>query len=232
MLPPPTTSPLLYLNPAHIHPLQGDMLLHLMDAAEPEFALPVGSVPLLQLQSLLESSVRGSSAAADPDARQLAVAFDHRSILNMLIANQQALTAVPGQDGASKTPFSKVGVGPRAEGGPAQQSRARAAAVGPGRMGSCARTCIIQGATGWGWWVKAGAGRGRSEHATLRTRSVVCTGWQDRQLLQQLGLLWHAHARQLPTPHHAPVCAAAPACPSCCRALPCPCSSSRPRRHP
>ena len=83
------------------------MLLHLMDAAEPEFGLYVGSVPLLQLQSLLESAVRGSSAAGDPAAAKLAAAFDHRSILNMLIANQQALTAVPGTE--SKTPLAKVG---------------------------------------------------------------------------------------------------------------------------
>jgi hypothetical protein len=87
--------------------LQGDMLLHLMDAAEPEFGLYVGSVPLLQLQSLLESAVRGSSAAGDPAAAKLAAAFDHRSILNMLIANQQALTAVPGAE--NKTPMAKVG---------------------------------------------------------------------------------------------------------------------------
>ena len=87
--------------------LQGDMLLHLMDAAEPEFGLYVGSVPLLQLQSLLESAVRGSSAAGDPAAAKLAAAFDHRSILNMLIANQQALTAVPGAE--NKTPVAKVG---------------------------------------------------------------------------------------------------------------------------
>ena len=86
------------------------MLLHLMDAAEPEFGAPVGSVPLLQLQSLLESAVRGTSAAADPAAARLAACFDHRTILTMLIANQQALTAAPGADGAggSKTPFSKV----------------------------------------------------------------------------------------------------------------------------
>lgn len=90
-------------------PQQGDMLLHLMDAAEPEFGSHVGSVPLLQLQSLLESAVRGTSAAADPAAAKLAACFDHRSILNMLIANQQALAAVPGAEGGSKTPFSKVG---------------------------------------------------------------------------------------------------------------------------
>lgn len=93
--------------------LQGDMLLHLMDAAEPEFGSPVGAVPLLQLQSLLESAVRGSSAASDPAAAHLAAAWDHRSILNMLIANQAALAAPgPGGEGAgaggSKTPFSKV----------------------------------------------------------------------------------------------------------------------------
>ncbi|KAL4418839.1 hypothetical protein ABPG77_001502 [Micractinium sp. CCAP 211/92] len=35
---------------------QGDLFSHLMDAAEPEFALHAGSVPLLQLQSLLESA--------------------------------------------------------------------------------------------------------------------------------------------------------------------------------
>lgn len=91
-------------------PLQGDMLLHLMDAAEPEFGSPVGAVPLLQLQSLLESAVRGSSAATDPAAAHLAAAWDHRSILNMLIANQAALAA-PGPGGeiaGGKTPFSKV----------------------------------------------------------------------------------------------------------------------------
>ncbi|PSC76155.1 Gamma-tubulin complex component 2 [Micractinium conductrix] len=75
---------------------QGDMVLHLMDAAEPEFARRVGSVPLQQLQSLLESAVRGSSAASDPAAASLAAAWDHRSILNMLVANQPALSALPG----------------------------------------------------------------------------------------------------------------------------------------
>jgi hypothetical protein len=84
------------------------MLLHLMDAAEPELHAFVGNVPLLQLQSLLDSAVRGSSAASDPAAARLAVAFDHRSILNMLIANQQALALVPGAEASSKTPFSKV----------------------------------------------------------------------------------------------------------------------------
>lgn len=78
-----------------------------MDAAEPEFAAHVGSVPLLQLQSLLESAVRGTSAAADPAAAKLAACFDHRSILNMLIANQQALAA-PGGEGAPKTPGTAV----------------------------------------------------------------------------------------------------------------------------
>lgn len=89
--------------------LQGDLFSHLMDAAEPEFALHAGSVPLLQLQSLLESAVRGSSAAADPDAARLAAAFDHRTIINMLVENQKALAAVPGTEAAGKTPFSKVG---------------------------------------------------------------------------------------------------------------------------
>lgn len=89
--------------------LQGDLFLHLMDAAEPEFAQHAGTVPLLQLQSLLESAVRGSSAAADPDAARLAAAFDHRTIINMLVENQKALTAVPGTEAVGRTPFSKVG---------------------------------------------------------------------------------------------------------------------------
>lgn len=94
--------------PARPRPPQGDLFLHLMDAAEPEFALPAGAVPLLQLQSLLESAVRGSSAAADPDAARLAAAFDHRTIINMLVENQKALAALPGTEAAGKTPFSKV----------------------------------------------------------------------------------------------------------------------------
>ena len=100
-----------------------------MDAAEPEFGRPVGSVPLLQLQSLLESAVRGTSAAADPAAAKLAACFDHRSILNMLIANQQALAAAPGGDaaGGPKTPFSKVGV--------------VAGQVGRRRAGRCSGRC-------------------------------------------------------------------------------------------
>lgn len=80
------------------------MVLHLMDAAEPEFARRVGSVPLQQLQSLLESAVRGSSAASDPAAASLAAAWDHRSILNMLVANQPALSALPG----AHTPLTMV----------------------------------------------------------------------------------------------------------------------------
>ncbi|KAL4425465.1 hypothetical protein ABPG75_009481 [Micractinium tetrahymenae] len=88
---------------------QGDLFLHLMDAAEPEFAQHAGHVPLLQLQSLLESAVRGSSAAADPDAARLAAAFDHRTIINMLVENQRALAALPGAEAAGKaTPFSKL----------------------------------------------------------------------------------------------------------------------------
>lgn len=85
------------------------MLLHFMDAAGPELRTQSAGVSLLQLQSLLEGAVRGSSAAADPEAARLAVAWDHRSILTMLIASQQALTAAAGAEGAAKTPFSKVG---------------------------------------------------------------------------------------------------------------------------
>jgi hypothetical protein len=85
------------------------MLLHFMDAAGPELRTQSAGVSLLQLQSLLEGAVRGSSAAADPEAARLAAAWDHRSILTMLIASQQALTAAAGAEGAARTPFSKVG---------------------------------------------------------------------------------------------------------------------------
>jgi hypothetical protein len=75
---------------------QGDLFLHFMDAAEVQLGRHVGQVPLQQLQALLEMTARGSSAAADPAAAKLKAAYDHRNVLNMLVA----IVQLPGEPGA------------------------------------------------------------------------------------------------------------------------------------
>ena len=78
---------------------QGDMVSHFMDAAEPELGRGAGGVSLGQLQALLELAVRSSSAAEDPAARTLQAAYDHRSILTLLMAANTAAAAPRGPGG-------------------------------------------------------------------------------------------------------------------------------------
>lgn len=65
---------------------QGDLFLAVMDGGEMEFGRQAGQIELPQLQNILDIAVRGSSAATDPAAVNLKAAYDHRSMLNMLIA--------------------------------------------------------------------------------------------------------------------------------------------------
>lgn len=85
---------------------QGDLILGIMDGGEAELESRVGAVPLQQLQSIIDLAVRASSTATDPAAARLNAAYDHRSILNMLIAITQ--TAGPLGPGDSPTKRSKL----------------------------------------------------------------------------------------------------------------------------
>ena len=60
-----------------------------MDGGEADLNAACGTVPLQQLQGVLDIAVRCSSAAADPAAARLKAAYDHRSVLNLLIAITQ-----------------------------------------------------------------------------------------------------------------------------------------------
>jgi gamma-tubulin complex component 2 len=81
---------------------QGDVLSQIMDAGEAEWTHMIANVPLLQLQNILDIAIRSSSAAADPAARQLKAAMDHRSIFTMLGAiTQNALHQAYGTAGGT-----------------------------------------------------------------------------------------------------------------------------------
>ena len=86
---------------------QGDVLSQIMDAGEAEWTHMIANVPLLQLQNILDIAIRSSSAAADPAARQLKAAMDHRSIFTMLGAiTQSALHQAYGTAGGIGGGFS------------------------------------------------------------------------------------------------------------------------------
>jgi gamma-tubulin complex component 2 len=68
---------------------QGDVLLGLMDGGESEMDQMSGNVSLYQLQTMLDVAIKTSSAACDSAAAHLRATYDHRSVLNMLIAITQ-----------------------------------------------------------------------------------------------------------------------------------------------
>lgn len=83
---------------------QGDLFLGFMDGGEAELNRPCGVVSLTQLQAILDIAVRSTSAVDDPCAVQLHAAYDHRSVLNMLIAiTQTSATHSPAIPGAATT---------------------------------------------------------------------------------------------------------------------------------
>jgi gamma-tubulin complex component 2 len=85
---------------------QGDMFLAFMDSAAAELNTESGQVPLAKLQGLLDLSARASSAAGDPAVGRLRAAYDHRSVLSMLIAVTQ--TAAAPAAGQSPTKRARV----------------------------------------------------------------------------------------------------------------------------
>jgi gamma-tubulin complex component 2 len=83
---------------------QGDLFLAVMDGGEAELGLHVGQVELPQLQSVLDIAVRGCSAASDPAATRLRAAYDHRSMLNMLIAITSTAAPASSAESPQKRP--------------------------------------------------------------------------------------------------------------------------------
>lgn len=83
---------------------QGDLFLGLMESGDADLNSVCGTVPLQQLQSVLDIAVRCSSAATDPAAAHLKAAYDHRSVLNLLIAITQTAGPVAATDSPTKRP--------------------------------------------------------------------------------------------------------------------------------
>ena len=83
---------------------QGDLFLGLMESGDADLNSVCGAVPLQQLQSVLDISVRCSSAAGDPAAARFKAAYDHRSVLNLLIAITQTAGPVGPADSPSHRP--------------------------------------------------------------------------------------------------------------------------------
>jgi gamma-tubulin complex component 2 len=83
---------------------QGDLFLGLMESGDADLNSVCGTVPLQQLQSVLDIAVRCSSAATDPAAARLKAAYDHRSVLNLLIAITQTAGPVTATDSPTKRP--------------------------------------------------------------------------------------------------------------------------------
>jgi gamma-tubulin complex component 2 len=83
---------------------QGDLFLGLMESGDADLNSVCGTVPLQQLQSVLDIAVRCSSAATDPAAARLKAAYDHRSVLNLLIAITQTAGPVAATDSPTKRP--------------------------------------------------------------------------------------------------------------------------------
>lgn len=83
---------------------QGDVLLGLMDGGESEMDQMSGNVSLYQLQTMLDVAIKTSSAASDGAAAHLRATYDHRSVLNMLIAiTQKSMnTMAPPNTGGSR----------------------------------------------------------------------------------------------------------------------------------
>ena len=81
---------------------QGDLFLAVMDGGEIEFGRQSGQVELSQLQNVLDIAIRGSSAGRDPAAYLLKAAYDHRSMLNMLIAITSTSTSADASALASR----------------------------------------------------------------------------------------------------------------------------------
>ena len=80
---------------------QGDLFLSLMEIGDADLNADCGKVPLQQLQAVLDIAIRSSSAAADPAAAaRLKAAYDHRSVLNLLIAITQTAGGPTGPSAA------------------------------------------------------------------------------------------------------------------------------------
>ncbi|KAF5833568.1 Spc98 family-domain-containing protein [Dunaliella salina] len=62
---------------------QGDLVVHLAEAAREELDKPVRDISRPRLQSLLELAIRTSSVAQDPHADELSVELDPRSVLEL-----------------------------------------------------------------------------------------------------------------------------------------------------
>ena len=73
----------------HCAPIQGDVLVHLLEVAQDELVKRPGDISRPRLQSLLELAVRSSSCAGDPHADNLGYTFDPRSIMELMVAAQQ-----------------------------------------------------------------------------------------------------------------------------------------------
>ena len=75
---------------------QGDFLVHFVDIAGAELARPALDVSVERLQSMLELSLKVSTAASDPHADRVTCALERRGIIAQLLAIQGAA----GSDGA------------------------------------------------------------------------------------------------------------------------------------
>ena len=81
---------------------QGDFLVHFVDIAGAELARPALDVSVERLQSMLELSLKVSTAASDPHADRVTCALERRGIIAQLLAIQSSKSAA----GAEGAPFS------------------------------------------------------------------------------------------------------------------------------
>ncbi|GAX72609.1 hypothetical protein CEUSTIGMA_g65.t1 [Chlamydomonas eustigma] len=80
---------------------QGDVLVHLIEAAQDELSKPTRDISTTRLQSLLEMAVKTSSAASDPLSDNLSFEMDPRSVVELakVAARQARAAALAGRAG-------------------------------------------------------------------------------------------------------------------------------------
>lgn len=156
---------------------QGDLILHFADLAENDLSSLCGRVPLQLLQNHLDAALRSSSAAGDPSAGNLRAAFDHRSVLNMLINITQTTTPV----GPSNSPSKRQRLRPVL---PLPMSAADKATVGRQKM--CRESFMLCWEAPWP--VSIVANDAALAQYQMIFRHLFELKWVDRELNRVYGL--------------------------------------------
>jgi gamma-tubulin complex component 2 len=166
---------------------QGDLFLTFMDTAEAELGARAGDVPLPALQALLAGAARSSAAAADPFAGALRAAWDHRTMLNMLISLTSSAEAGGAGAGAgaadgADSPAKRPALRPV---GPTPMTAAERATTGRARL---ARESFMLAAQP-PWPLALAAPDWALAQYQIAFRHIFELKWVERELNRVAGLL-------------------------------------------